>query len=480
MNYLIDIGRSFRVADLLDIILIFILIYAVLIWFKKTASRFVLLGISILGLVYILARLFQLYLTVFVLQGFFAILLIAMVIIFQEDLRRFFERVAMWGVIRKKRFPPSPHKDIDVLTLTARDLARKRVGALMVLKGNDYLDRHLKGGITLEGKLSEALLESLFDPHSMGHDGAVVIEDGRVVKFGCHLPLSSNTEKIGNLGLRHSAALGLAELSDALCIVVSEEKGTITVAREGRLKELDSQDQLKSVLERFYQEKSPSAVKKTWLSWVGENPREKAIAILLACGMWLVFGYQTGSVRRDFVVPIEYRNLVSDLIVEEPKLKEAIVTLMGSKQAFSLLNPQALRISLDMSKIREGQQELAMERSQVRHPSNLSVVGIEPSKVQLVAQQMVPLNLPIKVRTSGRLPPGLALRQIVVTPKSIQVMAPPQGKRPVEILTEPVNLQDITTTSTITPRLMLPSDVRLASDKPPHVRVTIEIEQGKS
>lgn len=184
MNYLIDIGRSFRVADLLDIILIFILIYAVLIWFKKTASRFVLLGISILGLVYILARLFQLYLTVFVLQGFFAILLIAMVIIFQEDLRRFFERVAMWGVIRKKRFPLSPHKDIDVLTLTARDLGRKRVGALMVLKGNDYLDRHLKGGVTLEGKLSEALLESLFDPHSMGHDGAVVIEDGRVVKFG--------------------------------------------------------------------------------------------------------------------------------------------------------------------------------------------------------------------------------------------------------------------------------------------------------
>lgn len=479
VDYLIDIGRSFRVADFFDITIIFILTYAVLIWFKKTASRFVLIGIGILGSIFILARSFQLYLTVFVLQGFFAILLVAMVIIFQEDLRRLFERLAMWGLIRKKWFSVSLHHDIDILTSAVTNLVRRRFGALIVLKGNEHLDRHLKGGIPLNGKLSEMLLESIFDPHSLGHDGAVVIEDGRVVKFACHLPLSSNTKEIGNLGLRHTAALGLAERSDALCIVVSEERGTITIAREGRLKQLDSTDQLKPVLERFYQESAPRSIKKTWLNWVRENPWEKAVAIFLACGLWLVFGYQTGSVRRDFVVPIEYRNLASDWIIEEPKPKEATVTLMGSEQAFGFLDPKALKISLDMSKIQEGKQGIVLERDQVRHPSNLSVVGIEPGKIRLIAHQMVPFNVPIKAQTSGALPSGLTVRQIVVIPKSIQVMALPKGKRRVEILTEPINLQDVIITSTFTPKLVLPSDARFVNDKPPNVQVTIEIEQQK-
>lgn len=477
INYLIDLARSLRVADFFDIAVISILTYTVLIWFKKTASRFVLIGISILGLIYILARLFQMYLTVFVLQGFFAILLIAMVIIFQEDLRRFFERLAMWGVIRKKRFLVSPHQDIDTLILAVTNLARKRFGALIVLKGDDPLDRHLKGGIPLDGKLSEPLLQSIFDHHSLGHDGAVVIEDGRVVKFGCHLPLSLNTKKIGKLGLRHTAALGLAERSDAMCIVVSEERGTITVAREENLKKLDNTDQLKNILEHFYKERSPRAGKKTWLHWIGENPWEKAIAVLLACGLWLAFGYQTGNVRRDFVVPIEYRNLPSNWIIEEPKPKEATVTLMGSEQAFDLLNSQILKISLDMSKIKEGKQELVLEREEVRHPSNLSVVGMEPSKIQLIAHRMVPIDVPIKVQTSGKLPPGLTLRQMVVNPKSIQVMALPKGKKRVQILTEPINLREITTTSTLTPKLVLSSDIRFVNNKPPNVQVTIEIEQ---
>jgi len=480
MHYLMEIGRSFRAADLLDIFIIFALIYVVLVWFKRTASRFVLIGISILGLIYILARFFGLYLTVFILQGFFAILVIALVIIFQEDLRRFFERVATWGIIRKKRVPLSPHKDISVLAQTVRDLVQEKVGALIVLKGNDYLHRHLKGGIALEGKLSEALLESLFDPHSKGHDGAVVIENGQVSRFGCHLPLSSKAEKTGNLGLRHSAALGLAERSDALCIVVSEERGTITVARNGGLKELNSVDQLRSVLKRFYQKKSPGAKKTTWFNWVRENPREKVIAILLACGMWLVFGYQRASVRRDFIVPVEYRNLPSYWLIEEPKPKEVTITLMGSEQAFDLLNPQLLKISLDMSRIQEGKQEFVLEGDWVRHPSNLSVVGIEPGKIPLIAYQMVPLNVPIKVQTSGGLSPGLSLRRILVTPKSVQVMVPSQGKRPVEVLTEPLDLQSVTATLTLRPRLVLPPDVRFLNGKAPNISVTIEVEEGES
>src|SRR6185437_5267675 len=92
-----------------------------------------------------------------------------------------------------------------------------------------------RGGIELDGKLSAPVLTSIFDPHSPGHDGAVVLEGDRIRRFATHLPLSANFQQLGRTGTRHSAALGLSEVTDALSIVVSEEQGTIAVARNGRL-----------------------------------------------------------------------------------------------------------------------------------------------------------------------------------------------------------------------------------------------------
>ena len=230
-NSALAIIKSIRIQDILDVMIIALMIFALLTWFKTRASRFVLIGIILLGGVYIAARFFQLYLTTIVLQSFFAILLFVLVVIFQEDLRGFFERLAMLGNIGKKFQSLSELKGTaEIIAQTAATLAKKRIGALIVLQGNDPLDRHINGGTSLDGIVSEPLLESLFDPHSIGHDGAVIINGNRITKFGCHLPLSINTSKYGNIGLRHTAALGLSERSDAICIVVSEEKGTISLA----------------------------------------------------------------------------------------------------------------------------------------------------------------------------------------------------------------------------------------------------------
>ena len=202
--------KSIQIQDVLDIAIIAIMISALLVWFKDRASRFVLLGIGVLGVIYMLARLFQLYLTTLVLQGFFASLLFVLVVIFQEDLRRFFERLALWGRfkinLREKAGATSP---AEVIAYTADNLARQRIGALIVIAGKDPLDRHLTGGVRLDGLLSETLLDSIFDPHSRGHDGAVVIRDNRVEQFGCHLPLTSNIHPKRRYGLRHTAAIGL-------------------------------------------------------------------------------------------------------------------------------------------------------------------------------------------------------------------------------------------------------------------------------
>lgn len=478
-HFFTELARTFRVADFFDIAIISLMIYVMLIWLKATASRFVVLGISMLGLVYVLALFFHLYLTAVVLQAFFAILFIAIVVIFQEDLRRFFERISIWGSIRKRASLLSGYPEIEVLSHAIDNLSRKRAGALIVIRGIDPLDRHLDCGLELDGRLSEPLLESIFDPHSLGHDGAAIIEQGRVTKFGCHLPLSTNTKELGNRGTRHSAALGLAERSDALCIAVSEERGTVTLAHGETLRELKDPSKLQAVLERFYLEKFPLPSQGTRRHWITENPREKAIAIFLSCALWFIFVFQTGTIRRDFVVPIEYRNLASSWVIEEPYPKEATITLLGRARAFDLLDRAALKITVDMSHIKDGGQDIALSTRSVYRPSSLSVVAIEPEEIRIKAYQLATVDLPVEVQRYGTLPGNLRLVEIEASPAVIPVIVPKRTPTAsLRVLTTPIDLRKITETTTITPELIFPDEAKFPGQRQPEVEVRIEVSKG--
>ena len=474
-QYFIQLTQTIRIPDLLDITIVAIFAYIAMIWFKKTASRFVLLGIFILAVIYAIARIFHLYITEYALQGFFAILAIALIIIFQEDIRRFFERLATWRFTRQDSLNTSPLQNAEIINRAVTRIAQNRRGALIVLKGDDFLDRHLKGGFDLDGNLSEAILESIFDPHSIGHDGAAVIDNGRITRFGCHLPLSVNPGTIANLGLRHTAALGLSERCDAFCIVVSEERGTVSITREGGLMRLHHPGDLLAILEQFYRETTHE--KGTGMRWLSENWGEKIIAILLACGLWLAFGHQTESIRRDFVRPIVYRNLPPDWIIEEERPKETTVTLMGSKQAFSLMNEESLNVTLDMTGVKEGRQELPVGATNLQHPSNVTVVSINPNKIRFTAQKLIPFKAPIKVILSGSLPEGLNLGNITASPPSVQLKALKKDIKRIKVTTEPINIEEITKTTKVTPQLIIPPEARFAEGKSPPVEVTIEVTQ---
>ena len=233
--------REVGISGLFDMTLVALLVYALLVMVKRTRrSGLIFAGILITGAVYLTARKLELKLTVTILQGFFAVILVALVVIFQEDLRYFFERVALWWVERRlplyqRKAAGRPSRQAEILMRSLADLARARIGALVVVRGNDVIARHLVGGEEVDGLLSESLLKSIFDPHSVGHDGAVIVEGNRIARLGCHLPLSKNLDKLPSGGTRHAAALGLSELSDALCLVVSEERGTLSVSRKGEI-----------------------------------------------------------------------------------------------------------------------------------------------------------------------------------------------------------------------------------------------------
>ena len=470
---------SVRLQDILDVIIISLLIYGFLTWLKKTSSRFMLVGIILLGLVYALARSFQLYMTAFILQGFFAVLIFALVVIFQEDLRRFLERLAILGRIRKK-YATSFGREIDVITSTVANLARKKIGALIVIMGDEPIERHIEQGIQLNGLLSQPLLESIFDPNSIGHDGAVIIDDGRVVQFGCHLPLSSNSKEFGNIGLRHTAALGLAERTDALCIVVSEERGTMTVARGKKLTVLENAPALQARLEAFYSEKTPKEQGRPFFRWLRENAMEKVLAVGLASVLWIAFGYQREIVQRDIVIPIEYRNVATDWFIEEPKITEAKVILTGPEQAFQLFVPSNLKISLDLSEIKQGGQEIILSKSMIKTPSNISVVGIKPDRLHIIAFKLVPVKVPVEVRTTGTPPAGVSIEKITVAPSTVMVLVPPRSKRDaLGIRTKPINLSDVLGDTLITPEFVLPPEIRFPGDKTPPVTVALKVKKRK-
>ena len=385
---LTNLITAIKFADILDIAFISVLLYGVLTWFRETTSRSVYIGLSLLTLVYFFARAFNMYMTTMLFQAVFAVLVVALIVVFQEDLRRFFARLSALGSFQDPRKPGDSFTYIDTLVSTLADFASKRIGCLIVLTGIEPLDRHIDGGIDLDGQISKPLLDSIFDPHSLGHDGAAVIERDRIKKFGVLLPISKNLKELGIRGARHSAALGLSEVSDALICAVSEERSQISVARRGRLRAMSSASELQACIEQFSQEIYPSSPPEFWRRLVKEHAALKAVSVALACIAWSLTSYGQGMVQQTFFVPIELRNAPSDVVFEDLP-SEVNVTLSGRERAFAMLLPGSLKVSLDLANVGEGTQQFPIDDADVKRPAEFSVSQINPHVLQFAAHSLV-------------------------------------------------------------------------------------------
>lgn len=479
---LANIKSSFRIADVFDLLIIFVMIYSGIRWFRRTSSRTILIGLGFFGILYTLAYSFHLYLTAIVLKNFFGIALIAIVIIFQEDIKRFFERVAVMGLFHTRNKQLSSTQDIDILVNTMAKLAKRRTGALVVLKGKDPLDRHLKGCVSLDGKLSDSLLESIFDPSSAGHDGAAVYEGSKIIKFGCQLPLSTSFHKLSRTGTRHMAALGLAERTDAMCIVVSEERGVISVAHEENIFQVDNDELLRNMIKRFYAiEQVNPAYRQSWAQRLTKHPLEKLLAVVLTLFLWLVFGYRSETLLESYRVPVEYVNVPQELHIEELSHRNVTVTLEAPEREFFLLNRKSLKVIVDLATISSGKQEIPLDKSMLVRPGNITVQSIEPSSIYIDAVQMVRLKLPVVVPAIGELDDNLSLTGTKVSPGSVAVMVPAQIKDKFQkVLTEPLDFNNIKESSVIKLRLKPEKGTYIADNEPEEVEVKVDVVEKKN
>jgi uncharacterized protein (TIGR00159 family) len=351
-------------------------------YLRQSRASTALLGLALLGAVYAVATWLELRLMSTLFQAFFAALVIVLVVVFQDDLRRFFEQLGSWRPGR-----PAESDEPDTVSLLVRvvaSLTAQRTGALIVLPQSEPIERHVEGGVVLGGRVSEPLLLSLFDPSSPGHDGAVILRGNVVERFAVHLPLSANRELLGSRGTRHAAALGLSERCDAICIVISEERGTVSIARDGELRTVHVQD-LPVLLAADVPE--PAAKVPLWRrgGWL-----EAAAAVGVAALLWVVF--IPGSDVSELVVPagVDVSNLPGDLALEAVEPAQVDVTLRGLRRDLVLADPAAVRVRVDAYLARLGRRTFFLSSADVEHPENLTVVDIEPERVRVSLRSAPP------------------------------------------------------------------------------------------
>ena len=240
LKFLWSLLSEMRFKDFVDILVVAFLIYKLLPIFRSTGTTRVMWVIVVVVAVAGLSNVLKLHTLSFLLSQLLAVGLIAIVVLFQPELRRTLDQVSNNIKVKSLISTDRPVADmIPVIEQTVRAceiMSRERVGALIVFARSNRLEEHFKTGTMLDAQVSEQLIRNVFFPKASLHDGAMIIRDNRVAAAGCVLPLSESDRLGADLGTRHRAGVGMSEVSDAVVVIVSEETGVISVAVGGMLK----------------------------------------------------------------------------------------------------------------------------------------------------------------------------------------------------------------------------------------------------
>ncbi len=242
-----------RIWDLVDIVIVAFIVYQVLILVRGTRAVQLMIGLAVLFGAYVISRWLGLYTLQWLLSYVGLVVPIALLVLFQPEMRRMLEQLGRGGVSLVGFTPHGLDREaairvVNDVARAARVLGSRKIGALMVLERQVGLQDFIETGIRVDAVVTVQLLISLFFPNTPLHDGAVIIRGNRVLAAGCLLPLSERPGLSRGLGTRHRAAIGITEGTEAVAVVVSEETGTISLAHEGRLSRGLSEEELKVAL----------------------------------------------------------------------------------------------------------------------------------------------------------------------------------------------------------------------------------------
>jgi diadenylate cyclase len=382
MTYLALI-EHLRVPDLVDILFLTVVVYHLFIWFRRTKAFKVLVGLLLLGLIYTAAKVGGLFLTTWVFKILWQVLVILLIILFQSEIRQVLERVNPLRMIGFHSFAGKGDWIFD-LVQSVLAMARRRIGGLLIIERRDRVDEWITACIPLRGDPSPEILLSIFHKESPLHDGAVVLREGRIAFSSCFLPLSSSEGLPHEWGTRHRAALGLSERCDALVVVVSEERGEISLAREGKMRRLSNLEDLSLLLKesmppsgrprRSRSEKIRGLIMSRWKTKLGVLATVSLVWLLLA-------GEQ--NFRVSLLVPLEENKLPQSLEIVSPLNPQVEITFLGLRKDASTLEPGDIHAQVDLSRANPGTQTFSITPNNISLPSeDLRIVHIAPYQIR--------------------------------------------------------------------------------------------------
>jgi len=473
-----ELVESLRVTNIADIGIIASLIYFVLVWFRGTRAFKILTTLLGIGVVYAVANYLGLILTSILFQYLWAVIIVVVVIVFQPEIREMLDRASP---IRFLSLSPATGTSEDVIAETVRaawDLSRNKVGALIVFVRADHVDNLVLKGKILDSVLSAEALAMIFQKSSPLHDGAVLVRNNRIQAASCILPLSRDETLSTRYGTRHRAALGLAERSDAVCVVVSEESGRVSLAVAGNITSYAQKAEFKEALERLlaigtHALEPGLSQRLKELLW--SDTRLKIISVALSLILWTaVVGPKSSEIG--ISVPIQYTNLPPGTEITGKWMDKIDVRLKGPESGLANLKPGAVRAVIDLSGVLPGLNYYRITNKNIQVPPGVAISDIRPSDLRMHIETAQNRKVPVTPTLSGTLPERT---MVVINPADVRIRAVQDDlKKVTSATTDPVNVSELISKGKVrVPVVVKPEGLKIELVEPQDVTISLKQEQ---
>ncbi len=463
-----------RWQDVLDILLNSYILFRLYVLFRETYVFRVLTGLAFLWIFQRVSAYFGLILTSWVMQGITAVVALIIIIVFRNEIRSVLQaknlKAILWGFPQK-----SVPTTIQLIVDSVKTLSKRHIGALIVLPAKENLEDVVQGGVPLRGLVSKEMITSIFWGDNPVHDGAAIIEENRISKVGVILPLSYKSDLPSRYGTRHRAALGLAETTDALVVVVSEETGKVVVAKDSNIIDIHDNTSFTKLLQEHmgvYEEENGYQQKEKFKISVAA-----LVSFFFITGMWFSFSKGLDTLIT-LEIPVEYTNRNPGFEIVDASVNAVRLHLGGSGALIKSIQPEQVQVKLGLGNAVIGRNIFSITKDNITLPPGIFLRKVVPSVVEVALDETIKKEIPVQVDWVGELPEGLILSEIKIDPVKIEIIG---GKRILEKLstlyTEKVHLDNMKGTGIIFANLALtPAVLKIAPGSKDKVRIAYVVK----
>ena len=458
MNNLLNIIFStITVKDVLDILINSYILFRIYVLFYGTAIFRALIGLVLL---FVCQRFFSytgLVMTSYIMQGIITVALFVIIIGFRHELRGILQTKKIGDIFWRVKIKPIKKSNLHDLIESVFSLSEKKVGALIVIPGKNSVNPFVSGGTKIDSLIRQELIESIFMSKGPLHDGALILEDGKIKKAGVVLPLSEKEDLPAYYGTRHRAALGLSEVCDALVILVSEERGTVSIAIGGEIFQIYDKKDLHLILNSHLGDTAKNKSNKDYISY----SFAATICFLIVSVVWFTFTRgQTSFASLNVPVEIMKRSSNVDIVSTTPNIIK--LTLTGPRVILRSISKNDVDLFVKVKDQEPGTYLYDITEKNISLPPGIKIVKIDPSRIRIKLDRITTKLLPVQVDWVGKLQKDVLITDVRLMPDKIHVIGPKRLLDSVSTLyTEKVSVDDINKSGEISVGLKLDPALRV-------------------